>query len=813
MTSEMRHEEADRTRIAEMVARATADPLFWVPVRHHSPTVARLVEHEITRRKPRIVFLEAPAEAQAMVPHVVDRATRPPVAIYTSFRDDDDVLGLRAASGRSEPVKLASWYPLASYSPEYVAMKVASSVGAEVVFVDLPHFAIPRPARALDADEDEDEPRLQEDEGKVDGNEAGDVLLARSDFYAGIARAGGYRSFNEAWDTLFESLDPKRGAERARADLLAFCAGARATTPRSRIEADGTLARERFMARTIRQTLAARGVDPAQAMVVCGGFHVFLDQDDPVAPPEIPRGTVHTTVVPYGFSRLAAQGGYGAGNRAPQFYETLHEGRRKGTPTTEILAEHALAVLALARKEGEALAAADAIAVTHQTHLLAALRARPEPVLDDLHDALLTCCVKGAPDLEGVALRRALNEVDIGDRIGRVTDAVGRLPIASDFYAQIDALGLGALLEGEKRLVRRIDLREAAGAAESAFLHRLVHVGVPIGELARAADTLEQSIHRENWRIAWSPGIDDALVERSLDGDTIETAAATVLGRKLAASAGDAGATTRELVAAVDMSLPGIEATAEAACSVAIDVDTRFVSLAAALDALVLLDRRAAYRQLRRSELQALAERAYDRACFSLADAALLGEDEQGQVVAGLRTLCERVLARDPAERALFVTHAEGALAQSPFAFLRGAFLGALVEVRAAPIERVTAALHACATGTIERRAEIGDLLCGVLSVSRSAVALGARPLVEAIDVALNDMTSDDFLAVAPRLRAAMEVLHGSQRDAIAREAASLYGGEASALTARIETSTGAAALIAELDAAVARIMQSWSFG
>jgi hypothetical protein len=791
------------SRVAEMVARAIADPMFWVPVRHHSPTVARLVEHEIARRKPKIVFLEGPAEAQAMVPHVIDRATKPPVAIYSSFRDDDDVLGLREASGRAEPVKIASWYPLASYSPEYVAMKTASAVGAEVVFVDLPHWAIPRRKIETEREPAATEPPIEED----------DSLLARSDFYAAIARASGYRTFNEAWDTLFESLDPTRGAERARGDLLAFCAGARATTPVARIESDGTLARERFMARTIRATLAARELAPSDAMVVCGGFHVFLDPSDPVPPPDIPRGTVHTTVVPYGFSRLASQRGYGAGNRAPQFYETLFEGRRRGTRTTEILAEHALSILAKARAEGEALAAADAIAVTHQTHLLAAIRGRSEPVLDDLHDALVTCCVKGAPDLEGAALQRAISEIDIGHRVGRVTDAVGRLPIAADFYASIDALGLGALFEGEKRLTRRLDLREPAGAAESAFLHRLVHLGVPIGDMQRAADALEQSIHRENWRIAWSPAIDEALIERSLDGDTIETAAATMLGRKLAASSGDAGATAAELVAAVDMSLPGIEAATESACAAAIDADARFVSLTRALASLLLLDRRAAYRELRRAELKALAERAYDRACFALADAALLGEDEQRAVVGGLRTLAERVLARDPSERALFVAHVESALVSTPFPFLRGTFLGALVEVRAAPIERVTAALRSCATGTVERRAELGDLLCGVLSVSRTAVALGARALVEAIDEALNEMAPDDFLAVVPRLRAAMEVLHRSQRDAIAREVAGLYGAEASALTARIETSTAAAALIAELDAEVARIMEVWSFG
>ena len=70
------------------------------------------------------------------------------------------------------------------------------------------------------------------------------------------------------------------------------------------------------MWKTIRRTLGTLRLEPSDAMVVCGGFHVFLDRDDPMPPPPIPEGTLSVTVAPYSYFRISELSGYGAGNRA-----------------------------------------------------------------------------------------------------------------------------------------------------------------------------------------------------------------------------------------------------------------------------------------------------------------------------------------------------------------------------------------------------------------------------------------------------------------------------------------------------------------
>ena len=62
-----------------------------------------------------------------------------------------------------------------------------------------------------------------------------------------------------------------------------------------------------------------------------------------------------------------------------------------------VVIDYVIDVLKEARKRGEPLSSADAIGATQHTFMLTRLRGRREPVLDDIHDALITCCCKGDP--------------------------------------------------------------------------------------------------------------------------------------------------------------------------------------------------------------------------------------------------------------------------------------------------------------------------------------------------------------------------------------------------------------------------------
>jgi hypothetical protein len=103
-----------------------------------------------------------------------------------------------------------------------------------------------------------------------------------------------------------------------------------------------------------------------------------------------------------------------------------------------------------------------------------------------------------------------------------------------------------------------------------------------------------------------------------------------------------------------------------------------------------------------------------------------------------------------------------------------------------------------------------GDLLDGMLAVSRTSILLGADALIAALDDLLRAADWDPFLVMLPRLRAAFERLAEAQRDSLAATVAHRYG-LATAADVRSMTGTlGATALVARLDAAVARVLEDW---
>ncbi len=822
----------DRLDIQAVEARAErvlTEALYWFPVRHHSPGVARHLRAALTQRRPKVVFLEGPAEANDLIRHIVDSKTKPPVALYTSYRDDENVLGLAGIESAAEdiPARFSVWYPLLPYSPEYVALKTADDLGIEVVFIDLPHPALIKSAAqrgvappaqppedaSLDDEVEEEEPEGEDQQD--DGQPSWEALAVESDFYKALATTAGYKSWSECWDTLFEVGGRHATHEEFRRDLAYFCSAVRATTSPARIAGDGTLERERHMWQSIQRELKARQLAPADAMVVCGGFHLFMERDAATPPPPVPKGTLYSTVAPYSFFRTSELSGYGAGNRAPRYYQLLWErsADRPETAPVEAMVEHVVAVLTRGRKGGDGLSSADAISVTQHARMLGTLRGRSSPALDDVRDALITCCVKGRPEEEGKHLLEAMQQIEVGTAVGRVTPELGRLPLIHDFYAQLDQLDLGEVMGKEKKLTLSLDLREEAPARQSVFFHRLVQLGVPLAKLPDVAND-GAALFREQWKREWSPKVEAELIEKNLYGDSIEAAATALLDEELAKEAGNAAATCDRLLRAVNMDLPGIVLRVEQTASEAIDTDRRLASLSQALTHLLVLDRLAAHRKLRRDVIQDLLVRAFGRACFSIPEVVAVPEEEQGEVIHALQGMAEALLGEksEVLDRDLFIENVKHAFAQSTVPYLRGAFTGLLTELRAQTPEALAAHVSQLSRERPEVMVTAGEFLDGLLSVSKTSILLGADALLGAIDELLRAAPWESFTTMLPRVRNAFERLHQRQRHALAERVAQRYGLQDAAAITTLTTSVAVAAEMAAIDARVAEIMQEWSF-
>ena len=817
----------DANAVEQRARAVLAEPLYWFPVRHHSPSAARYLAEALRARRPRVIFIEGPAEATELVQHIADAKTKPPIAIYSSYRDDDNVLGLAgiASSAPDVPAKWGVWYPLLPYSPEYVAIRVAKEIGAQVVFIDLPHYGLIAPHVASEeADEEEEEDEVEEDEGEEEAEEAPaeqatwESLAVESDFYRSLAETAGYRSWAECWDALFEVGGRHADAEEFRRDLTYFCAAVRATTSDLRMQRDGTVAREDHMWRAIATTLAEQELRPEEAAVVCGGFHLFMRRE--LAPAKVlPRGTVYATVAPYSYYRTSERSGYGAGNRAPKYYEMLYQHTQGPAAVVadapiRAMVDHVVAVLARGRRAGELLSSADAISITQHARMLASLRGHKAPTLDDVRDGIVSCCCKGRLEEEGRYLLAAMSEVEIGSAVGRVTPALGRLPLVFDFYRSIDDLDLGETMGKEKKTRITLDLRQEADERRSVFFHRLAELEVSFAAIVEGGAT--NTLFREVWRVEWSPKVETQLIENNLYGDTMEAAATAKIDEELAREQDDAASVCERLLRATNMDLPGLVLRIEETAGHAIDADVRLVSLARALTHLTVLRRQATRKKIREDVVKDLEGRCFARACFAIPEVANVPVEDHEEVLAALKSVAEALLGDSGVgfDSALFVENVRSAYAESASPYLRGAMCGLLTETRAQPAEVLSQEILKFAQSRPEVMLTCGEFLDGVMATSRTAIMLGAQSLVEAFDVLLRAASWEQFLIMLPRTRKAFERLHDRSRVAFADRVAELYGlqeGEGDKL-AQLDTSAGAAAWMARIDARVAELMKEWDF-
>ena len=74
----------------------------------------------------------------------------------------------------------------------------------------------------------------------------------------------------------------------------------------------------------IRETVG-NGVPPEKIVVVTGAYHVegLKSWESAEKSPKMPSTDCAHTLMPYSYYRLSTRSGYGAGNRAPAYYELI----------------------------------------------------------------------------------------------------------------------------------------------------------------------------------------------------------------------------------------------------------------------------------------------------------------------------------------------------------------------------------------------------------------------------------------------------------------------------------------------------------
>jgi len=513
-------------------------------VRHHGPGSARAVGEALAELQPEAVLIEGAPELDAVAALAGGPDMVPPVA------------GL--VYGVDEP-RRSSFYPLAEFSPEWVALRWALGAGRLVRFCDLPA------AHALALDERE--------------------LLLGGDPIGTLAEAAGYDDPERWWEDviehryhgaeIFTAVMEAMAALRHADDDVALRASAAegAGDTGEAGEASGREAadvagsagrwaaarehnerREAAMRKAIRAVLADGA---GRVAVVCGAWHApaLLPEAFPSAAADnarlrgLPKLKVAATWVPWTSALLARRSGYGAGVDAPGWYG--HLATAPDAAPTRFLVKAAR----LLRDRGHDVSPAATVEAVRLAEGLAALRGRPGPGLGEVLDAAEASLAGGSP----VPLRVIASELLVGHDLGSVPDDTPMVPLARDLAAAQRRLRFRA--EAAAKPIE-LDLRNDTHRQRSQLLHRLAILGIGWGQPADTGRT--RGTFKEAWVLQWHPAFEVALVEASAAGTTIEAAAVATLTAAAARSTdpGDVAALVEKaLLAELPAALTALTAT------------------------------------------------------------------------------------------------------------------------------------------------------------------------------------------------------------------------------------------------------------
>ena len=744
--------------------------VHFFPVRHHSPTAARLVRGLIEARRPRFVLIEGPSDYNDQIRELA-RDHRLPIALYTYVVSP-------------EGQRRGAFYPFCVYSPEWQALRAGFEVGATVRFIDLPWA------------------ELADDEAQV-AHRYADHELKRSGYVARLCEQLGVQTFDDVWDELVE-IDPAILLERylERAGTLSEHLRAFDDVPPTDVR------REAFMAGEVRRALRE---DEGEVVVVTGGYHTSalrarLADDAEAGPepaPDEPGRGRGIALTPYSYAALDALTGYEAGLPNPGFYHRVWIDRANGRPDSHRgllfeVAEHL-------RDAGQVASAADLVAVETTARALARLRGHVEVWRNDLVDGIIGALVKD--ELGDGASHPMLAEcyrVFRGGARGRLAEGTTLPALVLELRHRLRAHELEP--DDRPRSVS-LDLYRDDDLAKSRLLHScrvLEVVGfAQIGEAPVSAG-VSPGI-RERWRLQWHPEFEASAIQASTYGPSVREAVAA----RLLASTRDA---ERDAVAAaallLDASLAGIDHLSGMLHRRVRDLlgaDGDLAHVGHAMGSLLYLYRYdAVLRTVGRSDVGALLSLAYRRAA-ALLDGLTGGSSEHVQGLAAMLETYER--CRDD----LDLSHEDllGLLeraARDPrkTEMLRGAALGALWTLGSVKTEALRADLR-----YFSEPAVLGDFLAGLFRTAREVIQ--RRPeLAAAVDEIVVGLSAEAFLAALPGLRLAFARFTPREKGHIAQnvlEAAGEVGpgSQIGTLEVSAEVAARMAALEAELERQLTR--------
>jgi hypothetical protein len=717
-------------------------------IRHHGPGCARSLVGALGDLRPDIVLVEGPPEADEVLTLLAKERMKPPVALLLYPPDSP---------------QRAVFYPFAVFSPEWQALRYALEHDIPARFMDLPlsHRLAMEPEEAQGENGREGDTENRSEQAALPGEIEEDPLGV-------LSALAGYSDREWWWEQQIEQRQDPSGLFEAITEAMTELRG-QVAPPRQH---------EALREAAMRQTIGAAQKEGFEKIaVICGAWHapalINTDsiKDDSALLRQLPKTKVTATWVPWTYSRLAYRSGYGAGVTSPGWYHHLWASPNRAPVRWVIEAARLL------RGEDLNASSADVIETVRLAEALAALRTLPMPGLAELNEAVLAVLCGG----NATPLRLIRDRLEVGDRLGTVPEETPTVPLQKDLEAQQKRLRLAPSAEIKSL---DLDLRKPNDRARSRLLHQLQILGIAWGQLQPVSG--KSGTFHELWRLRWEVEFAVALIEASMWGNTVVSAASAAVQSR-ADQARDLpqltalldGAVLAELPAALDHVLERLQAQA------AVSADVRLL-----MDGLPTLARVARYgdvRQTRTDHLLPILDGFLERILIGLPGACASLDDEAASwMVNSIASVQQSLDLLDNAQHCQAWQHLLRQLADNDaiHGLVRGRCCRLLLEQRV--LDELEFQRRACfalspAVPTLQASAWVEGLLGG-----SGLLLLHQEPLWMVLDGWLQELAADTFLALLPVLRRAFAGFQPPERRAMAEKVKKLTQGTARKLSSEV---------------------------
>ncbi|MDC7955338.1 DUF5682 family protein [Fusobacterium simiae] len=471
-------------------------------VRHFSPAGAYYVREYLDKVKPKIVLIEGPSDFNDLIDEIVGKNVSPPIAImaYTLQAPIETIV-----------------YPFAEFSPEYQAILWAKENKVECRFCDLPSSIFLGVENAKEKNEEQ-------------GESLNNFIHRKIDEYSEDTDSEVF------WERVMEQASDYKAYHSGARD---YGKNLRELTLSNTLSDAKNIIRESYMSKVVCD-VCKEGYKIDEIAMIVGAFHVEGIESGKLILTEkevkdLPKLETKKTLMPYSYYKLSTYSNYGAGNKAPGYYEFLWKGFNKRDvffATYTYLSK----IAEYQRKTGNMVSSAQIIEAVQLAISLANIHDSKIPTLKDIQDAAITCMAHGSYS----ELVMAMANVEVGKKIGKIPQEAIQTSIQSDFYNLLKELKLEkyqSLSATELRLDLREKLRVQSEKAalmdlyRSYFFHKLRVLKISFAKLIEKNQ--ENTTWSEEWVLQWSPEAEIEIVETILKGDTIEFATAFELMQRI----------------------------------------------------------------------------------------------------------------------------------------------------------------------------------------------------------------------------------------------------------------------------------------